>query len=33
MFLMLFIYRKSDQGDLTADQRRALAAVVREEFR
>jgi hypothetical protein len=33
MFLMLFLYRKSDQKDLTADQRRALAKVVQQEFK
>jgi mRNA-degrading endonuclease RelE of RelBE toxin-antitoxin system len=30
--LMLFLYRKSEQSDLSADQRRVLAKVVRQEF-
>lgn len=30
---MLFLYKKSEQGDLTAAQIRALARLVREEFR
>ena len=30
---MLFLYKKSDQGDLTAAQVRVLARLVREEFR
>ena len=29
---MLFLYRKNEQGDLTAAQARMLARVVREEF-
>jgi len=29
---MLFLYRKNEQGDLTAVQTRTLARVVREEF-
>jgi len=29
---MLFLYRKNEQGDLTADQVRSLARLVREEF-
>ena len=29
---MLFVYRKSEQGDLTASQVRTLARIVREEF-
>ncbi len=29
---MLFMYRKSEQGDLTGAQTRALAQLVREEF-
>jgi hypothetical protein len=29
---MLFLYRKNEQGDLTAAQTRTLARVVREEF-
>jgi mRNA-degrading endonuclease RelE of RelBE toxin-antitoxin system len=33
VFLMLFIYAKADQSDLSAEQRRALAKVVEEEFR
>ena len=32
IILMLFLYRKSDQKDLTADQKRILATVVRQEF-
>ena len=31
-FYMLFLYRKNEQGDLTAAQTRTLARVVREEF-
>jgi mRNA-degrading endonuclease RelE of RelBE toxin-antitoxin system len=31
--LMLFLYRKSEQKDLTADQRRVLANVVVQEFK
>ncbi len=30
---MLFLYRKNEQGDLTARQTRALAQLVRKEFR
>ena len=30
---MLYVYAKNEQGDLTATQRRALARVVREEFK
>jgi hypothetical protein len=30
---MLFAYTKNDQGDLTAAQIRALARLVREEFK
>lgn len=30
---MLFLYRKNEQGDLTAAQVRVLAKLVREEFR
>ena len=30
---MLFLYKKSEQGDLTAAQIRVLARLVREEFR
>ncbi len=33
LFLMLFLYRKNEQKDLTADQRRVLARVVREEVK
>jgi hypothetical protein len=32
MFLMLFLYRKNEQKDLTSDQRRVLAKIVRQEF-
>ena len=31
-FYMLFMYRKNEQGDLTAAQTRLLARLVREEF-
>ena len=30
---MLFVYTKSEQGDLTTDQTRQLGRVVREEFK
>jgi mRNA-degrading endonuclease RelE of RelBE toxin-antitoxin system len=33
IFLMLFVYRKSEQKDLSADQRKALANAVRQEFK
>lgn len=33
MFLMLFLYRKSDQKDLTGEQRTVLAKVVQQEFK
>ena len=33
IFLMLYAYRKSEQQDLTAAQRKALAQAVRQEFR
>jgi mRNA-degrading endonuclease RelE of RelBE toxin-antitoxin system len=33
IFLMLFLYRKSEQKDLTADQKRMLAKVVEQEFK
>jgi hypothetical protein len=33
IFLMLFLYRKSEQKDLSADQKRVLAAVVQQEFK
>jgi hypothetical protein len=32
LFLMLFLYRKSEQKDLTADQKRILANVVQQEI-
>ena len=32
IILMLFLYRKNEQKDLTADQKRILANVVRQEF-
>jgi hypothetical protein len=32
-FCMLFLYQKNEQGDLSAAQARALARLVREEFR
>ena len=32
IFLMLFIYSKAEQNDLSAEQRRLLGKVVREEF-
>ncbi len=32
IFLMLFLYRKNEQNDLTSEQRRMLGAVVRQEF-
>jgi hypothetical protein len=32
MFLMLFLYRKNEQGDLTTEQRRLFAQVVRQEI-
>jgi mRNA-degrading endonuclease RelE of RelBE toxin-antitoxin system len=32
-FYMLFLYRKNEQGDLSPGQSRALARLVREEFR
>jgi hypothetical protein len=32
-FYMLFAYAKTEQGDLTPDQLRVLARVVREEFK
>jgi hypothetical protein len=31
-FLMLFLYKKNEQGDLTAEQRRLFARVVRQEI-
>jgi len=33
MLLMLFLYRKSEQKDLSAQQKRILAKIVREEFK
>jgi hypothetical protein len=33
IFLMLFLYRKSDLKDLSTDQKRVLAAVVKQEFK
>jgi Protein of unknown function (DUF1044). len=33
IFLMLFLYRKSEQKDLTAEQKRILAKVVQQEFK
>ena len=33
MFLMLFLYRKNEQKDLTAEQRKILAKVVRQEVK
>lgn len=33
IFLMLFLYRKSEQKDLTADQKRILANVVQQELK
>ena len=30
---MLFMYRKSEQKDLTAEQKRMLAKVVQQEFK
>ena len=33
LFLMLFVYRKNEQRDLSADQRKALANAVRQEFK
>ena len=33
MFLMLFLYRKSDQKDLTPEQRGVLAKAVRQELK
>jgi hypothetical protein len=31
-FLMLFLYKKNEQGDLTAEQRRLFAKLVRQEI-
>lgn len=33
VFVMLFLYAKNDQNDLSPEQRHALAKVVREEFK
>lgn len=33
IILMLFLYRKSEQKDLTAEQRRVLAKAVQQEFK
>ena len=33
VILMLLAYPKNEQGDLTPDQKRILAALVREEFK
>ena len=33
IFLLLFLYRKSEQKDLTADQKQILANVVQQEFK
>jgi hypothetical protein len=33
VFYVLFVYSKSDQGDLTAEQTRQLGRLVREEFK
>jgi hypothetical protein len=33
ILLMLFLYRKSEQKDLSVQQKRVLAKVVREEFK
>ena len=33
LFLMLYVYPKNEQGNLVAEQRRALARIVREEFK
>jgi mRNA-degrading endonuclease RelE of RelBE toxin-antitoxin system len=33
IILMLFLYRKSDQKDLTAEQKRILAKAVQQEFK
>lgn len=32
IFLMLYVYRKNEQHDLTAEQRRLLARAVRQEL-
>jgi hypothetical protein len=32
-FYMLYLYAKNEQGDLTSDQLRILAKLVREEFK
>jgi mRNA-degrading endonuclease RelE of RelBE toxin-antitoxin system len=33
LFLMLYLYRKNEQKDLKAEQKRTLAKIVREEFK
>lgn len=33
VYLMLYVYPKNEQGTLTAEQRRILTRLVREEFR
>ena len=33
MFLMLYVYSKNEQKDLTAEQRRVLAKIVRQEVK
>jgi hypothetical protein len=33
IFLMLYLYSKTEQGDLTSAQRRAVGTVIREEFK
>ena len=33
LFLMLYAYSKNEQKDLTADQKKALANLVRQEFK
>jgi mRNA-degrading endonuclease RelE of RelBE toxin-antitoxin system len=33
LFLMLYVYRKAEQKDLTAGQRKTLAQVIRQEFK
>lgn len=33
IFLMLYLYRKNEQKDLTAEQRRVLAKVVKQELK
>jgi mRNA-degrading endonuclease RelE of RelBE toxin-antitoxin system len=33
IFLMLYLYSKTEQGDLTSTQRRAVGTVIKEEFK